>query len=805
MVASVAFATLSQASLPMRVAAAGGVGSRATAVAEVTGAHPSVSDDARFVVFEGRPTDGSERARTVWLRDTGTTGTGTDTDTDIGTGSTDIELTALADGVPSGDSVRPAISGDGCVVVTVTQMAYDLFRDDDTGERWDVYRLVLPHCGGTPGDWELVSTQSSSTGDTSALDRVWPGEAPSLSQVGTVIAFTYQARDGKDPLLAAGVVDATVPLGADGRSSQVAGSPLLAPNTTFRYIGVREPDVSDSGRYVAFTADADAAAAMPEWGTGPVPGGFATSQVFLWDRESAGSVESVGSVGSAGSVALVSGVDGTPSIEGASAPVVSGNGGFVAFQSTSSDLAGDAVLPMCGDVCPPQVYRFDATTGGLVLVSALLGEAPADGAANGGASGSDRRPVLAADLGATSPAISDDGTQVGFVTRARNLFVTQSAAGAEPADGDIVVSEVDRQLLRRVSTLADGVTPAAAGSANPQLTGSGHRIVFDTLAAAELTGDPTPGRQVVMLSRTAQPVAPALEVGTVSVLLPSDEWFISVRNDGPSTFMPSTVTTDNPDFRITGGTCQLQLPVPPGQGCSVEVVLRPRAPGAVLGTLTVSEAFVGGASVTTPLSGTGGEPALEPTPSGLDFDATAVGVQSTPRSADIANIGFGPAAVTSIEVTGLNPDDFVVTDDSCIGFALNPGSTCALEVAFAPTEAGLRTATVLVGTAAGQFTAVLVAAEGTRVPDLDVADDKVRAGNDIGLGGAGFRPSSPVTVSWADGRGASLTLTTSAEGSFLAWFPTSGNERSGDRVLVAQSADGAATAEMRITRRPASD
>ena len=57
----------------------------------------------------------------------------------------------------SGDTITPVISSDGCVVVVQTQLALDLFRDDNNDERWDVYRLVVPECGGQFDAWELVS------------------------------------------------------------------------------------------------------------------------------------------------------------------------------------------------------------------------------------------------------------------------------------------------------------------------------------------------------------------------------------------------------------------------------------------------------------------------------------------------------------------------------------------------------------------------------------------------------------------------------------------------------------------------
>ena len=80
------------------------------------------------------------------------------------------------------------------------------------------------------------------------------------------------------------MVDRSIPLGQQGRTRAVAGSPTGVPDSTFRYAGLHQPAVSDDGRFVAFTADADAAAPVPAWSTGAVPGGYATSQVYVWDR-----------------------------------------------------------------------------------------------------------------------------------------------------------------------------------------------------------------------------------------------------------------------------------------------------------------------------------------------------------------------------------------------------------------------------------------------------------------------------------------------------------------------------------------
>lgn len=776
--ASAGLGTLSTASAGTRQPTDAATTSSTVVEADVHGAHPSVSGDGRLVVYEGLPpADATQtdvpppRTRTVWLRDISRFG------------SADVELTAAVDGVRVGNSVRPTISGDGCVVAVITEMSYDLFRDDDGDRRWDVYRLLLPACGGTMGDWELVSTQSSTDGDTRALDRVMPDDAPAVSEAGTIIAFTQLAR-AKDELLAVSVVDVSKVLGTEDRIAKVAGTPLLAPDTAFRYVGQRQPDVSADGRFVAYTSDAMSNAVVPEWGAGVVAGEFATSHVYLWDRD-AGSV-----TGSTPPVTLVSGVGGVggaPASTGAQSPAISGDGQFIAFESSSPDLAGDASLPECGAVCVPQVYRYGRRDGALVLVSR---EQTAPDA-----------PLVAADRGASQPTISNDGSQVGFVTRSHNLFATESAAGLEASDGDIVVAEVDLGIVRRVSTLADGVTPTPATNAHPDLSSSGHFVVFDTLSTAALTGSEAPGRQIVAVARPARATAPPLDVGTVAVGYPSNEWYIAIRNDGPSTFLPAMVESTNRAFAITGGTCGLGLPVAPGHACEVRVVLTPNVAGRIRGQLIVSETLFGGTSVSMDVLGAGGEPTLTPTPfSGLDFPVTVVGRSSTPSSTGVANIGFAPTVISRITLAGDDPDDFEISSNGCIRYTVNPGSTCSVDVSFAPTEPGYRTATVVISNAAGQYTTVLVNGIGTRVVRLESAVDAVRPGDDLGLGGAGFSPGEPVAISWADGRGATVTVTANADGSFLVLLPTRPNERAGDRVVVAQSGDQVAKVTVQVLR-----
>ena len=100
---------------------------------------PSISSDGRWVVFAGLVGDRQSVFRTD--RQTNTT----------------VEMSPVPPGVRAGNTIHPRLSADGCVIAAVTEIPFDLFRDDDRDDRWDVYRLVVPECGGQPNAWELVS------------------------------------------------------------------------------------------------------------------------------------------------------------------------------------------------------------------------------------------------------------------------------------------------------------------------------------------------------------------------------------------------------------------------------------------------------------------------------------------------------------------------------------------------------------------------------------------------------------------------------------------------------------------------
>ena len=451
---------------------------------------PSVSGDGRFVVFTGAPATDDDRASTVWLDDRSN-------------GSV-TELTKPVLSGRVGDSVHPVISADGCAVVVVTQLAYDLFRDDDLGSRWDVYRLVLPHCFGD-GSWELVSATSGAGLESAASDSASPDSAPAVSGTGSVVAYVTKFSAAAPDLSSIVVVDLTVPMGQPGRSRPVAGTPPTAPDNTFRYRGLREPALSDDGQLIAFTSDAESDTLDRAWSVGPQPGDFATSQVYVWDRTNTDPATAV--------LRVSQGTE--PANGGASSAALSADGRFVVFASSSTNLVAAASLPACVTQCPTQVYRFDRIDASHTLVSRQPGAADA--------------PIVAADTGAWAPAITADGSEVLYLTRATNLFVSRPSGGGGTGDGEVVVADVDRGTLRRVSVAANGIDAAPASNGNAHISASGRVVVFDTLTPAAFgIANAHAGRQVVALALMPSLSLSDLDVGSGGIGFPGAEWFASM-------------------------------------------------------------------------------------------------------------------------------------------------------------------------------------------------------------------------------------------------------------------------------------
>src|SRR5690606_3015030 len=192
----------------------------------------------------------------------------------------------------------------------------------------------------------------------------------------------------------------------------VAGMPPELPGRAFQYRGARQPALSHNGRHLAFVSDATASAALPGWADGTVVGGYATSQVYVWDRL-AGDAR--------GAVRLISGRDGVPSRGGGYSPAISEDGRIVVFTSPDRNL-GTAELPRCRPACETQSYRYDRDPDGNGSLDELPRSDPLTLVSAVDAGSVEVGVPVAGNRSSWAPSVNADGSQVAFVTDATNLL-----------------------------------------------------------------------------------------------------------------------------------------------------------------------------------------------------------------------------------------------------------------------------------------------------------------------------------------------------------------------------------------------
>ncbi|HEX6335740.1 MAG TPA: S8 family serine peptidase [Jiangellaceae bacterium] len=378
-------------------------------------APPAMSADGRYVAFSSIATNlvpgDATVAGGVFVHDrrAGTT----------------ERVSVASDGTPATGNA-PAITPDGRYVAFAS--FDDTLVPDDTNDRSDVF----VHDRET-GETERVSVAS----DGSEGDAGTSSSPPAISADGRYVAFAGYATN-----LVPGDTNSTQDVFVHDRHTgttervSVAGDGTETP----RFYSSSNPTISAGGRYVAFQSSA----------ANLVPGDTnSTQDIFVHDRET-GETERV-SVASDGSESELYGFS--------SNPAMSGDGRFVAFQSSASTLVPGDTNNMA------DVFVHDRQTGTTERVSLTV-----DGAQSNGYSG--------------GPAISADGRYVGFPSGATNLV-----PGDTNTFWDVFVHDRDTGATERVSVSAGGTEANQTSGSTPALNADGRQVAFVSSASNLVPGD----------------------------------------------------------------------------------------------------------------------------------------------------------------------------------------------------------------------------------------------------------------------------------------------------------------------------
>jgi hypothetical protein len=184
----------------------------------------------------------------------------------------------------------------------------------------------------------------------------------------------------------------------------------------------------------------------------------------------------------------------------------------------------------------------------------------------------------------------------------------------------------------------------------------------------------------------------SLTFATQTLFTTSAKKQINVKNGSNTSVSFSSISTTG-DFSATG-TCRVNSPLAAGATCYLKVGFTPTAIGTRTGVLTLVDSDPGSPQQ-VPLTGIGTEVSF---PSSIIFGTQLLNTTSAPTPVVLGNVGSTVLTITAIAITG----DFQVQGQNCIPQGsstgrVNPGTTCTIEVVFAPTTVfGKRTGSLTV-------------------------------------------------------------------------------------------------------------
>ena len=213
-----------------------------------------------------------------------------------------------------------------------------------------------------------------------------------------------------------------------------------------------------------------------------------------------------------------------------------------------------------------------------------------------------------------------------------------------------------------------------------------------------LTGTGTPAAPLVCTSLSTN----SLNFGPQLLTTTSTVQSITITNCGSAALNVTSVSLSgfaSNDFSFsqgcTGG------PVPPDSTCTINVTFTPQTAGARKANLVIAS-DAAGSPIIVALNGTSA--ALLPAicfPSGsVDFGSVTAGATGLVQSIVITNCGTAALVISNLTLTGANAGDFITNSTTCS--TVVSGGTCVVNVQFAPSASGPRSASLgFVDNAAG--------------------------------------------------------------------------------------------------------
>ncbi len=249
-------------------------------------------------------------------------------------------------------------------------------------------------------------------------------------------------------------------------------------------------------------------------------------------------------------------------------------------------------------------------------------------------------------------------------------------------------------------------------------------------ASAGMAGQGLPSPVAVLSVKPDTVVLPTTPVDSVSAAASAE-----VRNIGQSPLQLGAITLTGAnlaDFVLDDIDCAGKT-LAADESCTLNFTFKPGAEGLRQATVTVASDANSGSFrlvgfATPALAGR-----LETTPVSHAFANTTVGHDSAPVTVTVTNAGNLDTHVNAVRLDGANPGDFQADVSGCQDKDLAVAEHCQIEVVFAPTDIGAKSAVLTVASPEGAAQ-VSLSGFATAAPsgDIEVAADVLANGLDFG-------------------------------------------------------------------------
>lgn len=164
----------------------------------------------------------------------------------------------------------------------------------------------------------------------------------------------------------------------------------------------------------------------------------------------------------------------------------------------------------------------------------------------------------------------------------------------------------------------------------------------------------------------------------------------------PVTIGSVTITGTNAKSFTQTNTCGASIPV--GGGCAINVTYAPITSGTNAATVNIN-GFNGAGTQFVSVVGTAAAPNYSVSPTTLSFGSVMKGTVTASQPVTVSNAGSAGLPITSIYLSGTNQSQFQQAGNC--GSVIPAGSGCTINVAFAPSSTGSKSAILNVSAGGG--------------------------------------------------------------------------------------------------------